>query len=43
MMLYVGALVVLGVAVAGFYTVYGHPADPETKPASETILNAPAN
>ncbi|MDR9782418.1 hypothetical protein [Rhizobium redzepovicii] len=37
MMLYVLALLVLGVLAGAAYTIYGHPADPSERPAAETI------
>ncbi|MBY4607057.1 hypothetical protein K6M90_05170 [Rhizobium sp. 9T] len=37
MMLYVIALIVLGVLAGAVYTIYGHPADPSERPAAETI------
>ncbi|KKZ89553.1 hypothetical protein RPHASCH2410_CH02825 [Rhizobium phaseoli Ch24-10] len=37
MMLYVLALIVLGVLAGAAYTIYGHPADPSERPAAETI------
>ncbi|ANL34226.1 hypothetical protein [Rhizobium phaseoli] len=37
MMLYVLALIVLGVLAGAAYTIYGHPLDPSERPAAETI------
>lgn len=37
MMLYVIALLVLGILAGAVYTLYGHPADPSERPAAETI------
>ncbi|GGE06172.1 hypothetical protein [Rhizobium anhuiense] len=37
MMLYVIALLVLGILAGAAYTIYGHPADPSERPAAETI------
>ncbi|MDR9774628.1 hypothetical protein [Rhizobium hidalgonense] len=37
MMLYVLALLVLGVLAGAIYTIYGHPGDPSERPAAETI------
>ncbi|EJC79210.1 hypothetical protein Rleg4DRAFT_0801 [Rhizobium leguminosarum bv. trifolii WSM2297] len=37
MMLYVLALLVLGVLAGAVYTIYGHPGDPSERPAAETI------
>lgn len=37
MMLYVLALLVLGILAGAAYTIYGHPADPTQPSAAETI------
>jgi len=37
MMLYVIALLVLGILAGAVYTLCGHPADPSERPAAETI------
>lgn len=37
MILYVLALLVLGVLAGAVYTIYGHPADPSERPAADTI------
>jgi hypothetical protein len=43
MMLYVAALLLLGVVAGAVYTMYGHPADPSERPAADTIpQKAPA-
>ncbi|WP_179874135.1 hypothetical protein [Rhizobium sp. L43] len=37
MILYVLALLVLGILAGAVYTIYGHPGDPSERPAAETI------
>ncbi|ARM88371.1 hypothetical protein RHEC894_CH02071 [Rhizobium sp. CIAT894] len=37
MMVYVLALLVLGILAGAVYTIYGHPGDPSERPAAETI------
>ncbi|MDK4735832.1 hypothetical protein [Rhizobium sp. CNPSo 3490] len=37
MMSYVLVLLVLGILAGAVYTLYGHPADPSERPATETI------
>ncbi|MDC7742468.1 MULTISPECIES: hypothetical protein [Rhizobium] len=37
MMLYVLALLALGILAGALYTIYGHPGDPSERPAAETI------
>ncbi|MBX4941208.1 hypothetical protein [Rhizobium binae] len=37
MMLYVLALLVLGILAGALYTIYGHPGDPSEPPAAATI------
>jgi len=42
MLLYLFALLVLGIVAGAFYTMYGRPTNPSEHSASETIPKAPA-
>jgi hypothetical protein len=42
MLIYLAALIALGLVVGAIYTVYGRPADPSERSASEAIPKAPA-
>jgi hypothetical protein len=42
MLLYVIGLLILGIVGGAYFTLRGHPSDPNQRPASETIPSAPA-